>query len=91
MMTRMTNDNGSLCHRLGLDFKGKFHAQTNGNKEDERVELEEEGREGARTKGRNPETVQTAEVTAMAPPWILARAQKPAGEEVSFSLLLLLY
>jgi hypothetical protein len=31
------------------------------------------------------------EVTAMALPWFVVSAQKLAGEEMSFSLLLLLY
>ncbi len=33
------NDNGGLRHRLGLDFESKFHAPSNGNKENERGEL----------------------------------------------------
>ncbi len=43
--------------------------------------------EGTRAKGRNPGTVLIAEVTVTAPPWFMVRAQKPAGEEVSASLL----
>jgi hypothetical protein len=39
----------------------------------------------------NPGTLQMAEVMAIAPPWFVMRAQKPAGEEVSISLLLQLY
>ena len=64
---------------------------SNGDVSKKEEELEEEGREGAHTKGRNPETVPTAEVTATAPPWFLVRALKPTGEEVSSSLLLLVY
>jgi hypothetical protein len=56
-----------------------------------RKKLEEEGREGAWTKGRNPGTVPMAEVTVTAPPWFLVRAQKPTGEEVSSRLLLPVY
>jgi hypothetical protein len=72
-------------------LNGKFHAPSDDDGADERVELEEEGGEGARTKGRNSGTVPTAEVTGTAPPWFVVRAQKPTVEEVSFSLLLLLY
>jgi hypothetical protein len=72
-------------------MKGKFHVPSNDDGADERVELEEEGGEGACTKGRNSGTVLTAEVMGMAPPWFVVRAQKPTVEEVSFSLLLLLY
>ncbi len=50
-------------------------------------ELEEEGGEGARAKGRNPGAVPMAEVTVMAPPWFVVRALKPTGEEVSSILL----
>jgi hypothetical protein len=48
---------------------------------------DEVGGEGACTRRRNPGTVPTAEVTVTAPPWFVVRAQKPAGEEVSISLL----
>ncbi len=57
-------------------------------------ELEEGGGKGARMRKRNPGTVPTAEVMAVAPPWLVVRAQKSAGVEVSISLLttaLLLY
>ncbi len=49
--------------------------------------LEEEGVEGARAKGRNPGTVPMVEVAAMAPPWFVVRALKTTGEEVSSILL----
>ncbi len=71
-----------------LDFKGKFHALSNSNREDKRGQLEEEGGVGVHAKERNPGTVPTAEVTATAPTWFMMRAQKPAGEEVSVWLLL---
>ncbi len=54
-------------------------------------ELEEEGGEGARTKGRNLGTMPTVEVTATSPPWFLVRALKSTGEEVSSRLLLPVY
>ncbi len=54
---------------------------------EERRELQEGGRKSVCTRRRNPGTVPTAEVTATAPLWFVARAQKPAGEEVSISLL----
>jgi hypothetical protein len=64
---------------------------SNGDLSKNKEELEEEGREGARAKGRNPGTVPTAEVTVMAPPWFVVRALKPTGEEVSSILLLPVY
>jgi hypothetical protein len=63
----------------------------NGNLSKNEEELEEEGGEGARAKGRNPGTVPTAEVTATATQWFVVRALKPTGEEVSSILLLPVY
>jgi hypothetical protein len=54
---------------------------SNGNLSKNEEELEEEGGEGARTKGWNPGTVRTAEVTVTAPPWFLVWALKPTGEK----------
>ncbi len=87
--SKWRDDKRSLCQMVlkkvalpvGVDGKSYWEAE----------ELEEEGREGTRTKGRNPGTVPTAEVTATAPPWFLVRAQKPTGEEVSSRLLLPVY
>jgi hypothetical protein len=64
---------------------------SNGDVSKNKEELEEEGGEGARAKGRNPGTVSTVEVMVTAPPWFLVRALKPTGEEVSSILLLLVY
>jgi len=54
------NDDRGLRHRFGLDFKGKFHALERRRGSEEKEELEEEGGEGARARGRNPGTVLTA-------------------------------
>jgi hypothetical protein len=72
---------------LVLILKANFMPPSNSNISEKEEVLEEEGREGAHTKGRNPGTVPMAEVTATAPPWFLVRAQKPTGEGVSVSLL----
>jgi hypothetical protein len=74
-----------------LILKANFMPPSNGDLSKNREELEEEGREGARAKRRNPGIVPTAEVTAMAPPWFVVRALKPTGEEVSSILLLPVY
>jgi hypothetical protein len=74
------DDDRGLRHRFGLDFKGTFYALERRQGSEEKEELEEEGGEGARVRGRNPGRVLTAEVTATAPPWFLVRALKPTGE-----------
>ncbi len=72
-----------MRNRLGLDFKGKFHAASNGDEAEERVHLEKESGEGGHMKGRNPGTVLLVEVTATVPPWFVRRAQNLTGGEVS--------
>ncbi len=74
-----------------LILKANFKPLSNGNLSKNKEELEKEGREGSRAKGRNPGTVPMAEVTATAPPWFVVRALKPAGKEMSSILLLLVY
>ncbi len=74
-----------------LILKANFMPPSNGNLSKHEEELEEEGREGARAKERNPGTVTMAEVMATAPPWFVVRALKPTGEEVSSILLLPVY
>ncbi len=64
---------------------------SDGNLSKNEENLEEEGVEGARDKGRNPGTVPTAEVMVTAPPWFVVRALKPTGEEVISILLLPVY
>ena len=85
------DDDRGLCHQFGLDFKSKFHSPKRRPVPEKEEALEEEGGEGAQTKGRNPGTVPTMEVTAPARQWLLVRAQKPTGEEVSSRLLLPVY
>jgi hypothetical protein len=74
-----------------LISKANFTPPSNDNLSKNKEELEEEGGEGTRTKGRNQGTVLTMEFMAMASPWFLVRALKPTGEEVSSSLLLPVY
>jgi hypothetical protein len=79
---------------LVLIFEFEFHALSNGDGGEERDELEEGGAKGTCIRRRNPGTVPRAEVMGTALPWFVVRAQIPAGEEVSISLLttaLLLY
>jgi hypothetical protein len=72
------NDDCGLHHGLGLDFRGNFHALSNGDGGEERGELEEGGSKGARAKWRNPGTVPMAEVTVTSPQRFVVRAQKSA-------------
>ncbi len=76
---------------LVLILKVNFMPLSDGDVSEKEEELEEEDGGGTRTKGRNLGTVPMAEVTATAPPWFLARAQKPTGEEVSSRLLKPIY
>ena len=77
--------------RSVLISKANLMPPSNADLSKNKEELEEEGREGAHAKGRNPGTVPMAEVTARAFPWFVVRALKPTGEEVSSSLLLPVY
>jgi hypothetical protein len=71
------DDDCGLGNQLGFDFEGKFHAPKQWGRIKNKEELEEEGGEGTRAKGRNLGTVPMAEVTATAHPIFLARALKP--------------
>jgi hypothetical protein len=75
---------------LVLISKANFMPSSDGEDHKKKKNLRKRA-ENARARGRNPGSVLTAEVTAMAPPWFLVRALKPTGEEVSSRLLLPLY
>jgi hypothetical protein len=62
-----------------LISKSNFMPPSDGDLSKNEEELEEEGGEGARAKGRNPGKVLMVEVTATAPPWFVVRAPKPTA------------
>ncbi len=76
---------------LVLISKANFVPPSNGGLSNNKEELEEEGGEGARAKGRNPGAVPMAKVTVTVPPWFVVKALKPTDEEVSSILLLPVY
>ncbi len=74
-----------------LISKANFMPLSNGNVSKKKKNLRKRAEKAPVQKGRNPGTVPMAEVMATAPPLFLVRALKPTGEEMSSSLLLLVY